>query len=110
MVNAKRFIKNSSVYAKMKFMFGKSDFGKIWRDKSNDWYEDRWESATLLKENFKNYFNEKKDVKTILDIGCGTASFPIKFPEMFTDKKYVGIDISKSAIEYCKKNSTFEFI
>ncbi|PCI61484.1 MAG: hypothetical protein COB34_01265, partial [Methylophilaceae bacterium] len=51
----------------------------------------------------------KKDIRTVLEVGCGTGVYPIKHKELFQDKSYTGIDISKENIEYCKKKSKFDF-
>lgn len=110
MSNSKLYVKNSSLYSKMKFMLGKVDFGKVWQEKPLDWYYDLWNKLPLLHKNFQEYFQERTyDIKTVLDLGCGAAYYPFKFPEMFKGKKYVGTDISESAIEYCEKNSPFDF-
>ncbi len=91
----------------------KSSYGKGWQkiDQINyEWYETLFNRTPLIHKNFINFLKEKNDINTVLEIGCGTGIYPIKFKELFFDKRYVGIDISKPAIEYCTKQSEFDFI
>jgi len=91
----------------------KSPYGKGWQkiDQINsDWYETLFNRTPLIHRNFLNFLKEKNDIKTVLEIGCGTDIYPIKFKDLFFDKKYVGIDISKPAIKFCTKQSKFDFI
>ena len=110
MFNLKLYIKNSSLYAKIKFALGRSEFGKVWQGKPIDWYYSQWDNLPLLHKNFVKYFDDRKnEIRTVLDLGCGAANYPLLYPQMFENKKYVGIDISETAIDHCKKNSPFEF-
>lgn len=97
------------VRIKVEKKFGKSPYGKIWA-KNSEWYDEIHKSNPLLHEDFVRYLKGKKDVKTVLEIGCGAGIYPIQMKELFAGKQYTGIDISETAIEYCKKNSEFEFI
>ncbi|HET6458352.1 MAG TPA: class I SAM-dependent methyltransferase [Nitrosopumilaceae archaeon] len=94
---------------KVEKKIGKSTYGKVWT-KDNQWYNEIHNANPLLHEDFVRYIKEKKDVKTVLEIGCGTGIYPIQMKEIFEGIQYAGIDISENAIEYCKKNSKFEFI
>ena len=49
-------------------------------------------------------------MKSVLEIGCGTGLYPIEFKDLFERKKYLGVDLSETAIKHCKKNSDYEFI
>ena len=75
-----------------------------------DWYNQIHEANYLLHEDFIRYLKSKTDVKTVLEVGCGTGVYPIYNKELFSQLDYTGTDISETAIEYCKKNSTFNFI
>ncbi|MCH6575261.1 MAG: methyltransferase domain-containing protein [Bacteroidetes bacterium] len=75
-------------------------------EKFTDWFKNRPD----LHKNFINFLQNKTDVKTVLEVGCGNGAYPIKFKELFLNKEYEGIDIGKPAIEYCNKNSNFKFI
>jgi SAM-dependent methyltransferase len=105
--------RNNSLFSRFKIKvekkFGKSPYGKVWT-KDNNWYNEIHSINPLLHENFVNYFKGKKDVETVLEIGCGTGIYPIKMKKLFTGMHYTGLDISETAIEYCKKHSEFEFI
>jgi SAM-dependent methyltransferase len=94
---------------KVEKKIGKSTYGKVWT-KDNQWYNEIHNANPLLHEDFVRYIIEKKDGKTVLEIGCGTGIYPIQMKELFEGKQYTGMDISETAIEYCKKNSKFEFI
>lgn len=87
----------------------KSKYGKGWQNVDTNFYNRIYNYRPLLHENFIKYFESKNDVKTVLEIGCGSGTYPIELNHMFEGKKYVGVDIGKSSIEYCKKHSPFEF-
>lgn len=84
-------------------------YGDTWQGQDNEFYEQMHEHGIKKNEDFVNYLKTKKDVKTVLEIGCGTGIYPIKYSNLFENKSYTGIDISKSAINYCKKHSNFKF-
>jgi|TARA_B100001750_G_scaffold61568_1_gene48928 SAM-dependent methyltransferase len=91
-------------------IFGKSKYGnEEWRKANNDWYEDMHDGNYLLHEDFIKYF-KKRDITSILEVGCGTGIYPIRKKDLFVNKRYTGIDFSHENIEYCKKNSQFKFI
>ena len=99
----------------MKFGYlKKTQYGKTWNEKNsveqNEWYSKMHDSCKEQHNLFKNFLQERKNISTILEVGCGTGIYPIKHRALFSDMQYVGIDISQSAIEQCKKNSNFEFI
>ena len=54
-----------------------------------------------FKKNYSKHLPEDKDLK-ILDIGCGMGHF-LYFLEKEDYKDYIGIDISKENIEFCKE-------
>ena len=86
-------------------------YGDIWQGKDAEkWYEDTDSIYPLVHDDFLNFLNSRKNIKTILEIGCGPGVYPIKHKEIFENYDYTGIDISKSAIQYCKSNSNFNFI
>ena len=100
-------IKNTGV-------FGHSSYGKTWQKKEgneqNDWYDQMHESHKIQHQDFIQYLKIRKNLETVLEVGCGTGVYPIKLKELFANIKYTGIDISETAIKQCKKNSSFEFI
>ena len=63
--------------------FEYSKYGKFWKKIDNKTYEIMYNNRPLLHENFKDYFKDKNDVKTVLEVGCGTGIYPIKFKELF---------------------------
>jgi SAM-dependent methyltransferase len=97
------------VKIKIEKKFGKSQYGKSWT-KDNQWYNEIHNSNPLVHKDFVRYLKEKNDVKTVLEIGCGTGIYPIQMKELFAGIQYTGMDISQTAIDYCKKNSQQEFI
>jgi len=104
-------VKNT-VLAKMKQkVFGKSPYGnQDWAKADFDWYSQLHDSHPLLHQDFVRYFKEKKDIETVLEVGCGAGVYSIRYKELFTGKKYAGLDISQTNIDFCKKNSNFDFI
>ncbi|MEM3008236.1 MAG: class I SAM-dependent methyltransferase [Candidatus Nitrosotenuis sp.] len=92
-------------------VLGKSAYGnKRWLKADMEWYSQIHERNKLLHEDFKRYLKDKKDVQTILEVGCGTGVYPIKHRELFEGLKYTGLDISPQNIDFCKKHSDFDFI
>lgn len=92
-------------------IFGKKKYGNTqWTKGDNKWYSFLHEANNLLHQDFSKYYNSKNDLKSILEIGCGTGVYPIKHSEFFKNKEYTGIDFSQENIEFCKQNSNFEFV
>jgi len=81
-----------------------------WNKVDEKWYSEIHNANYLLHENFIEFFKQKDNIKTVLEVGCGTGVYPIKYKNLFTEYKYTGIDFSKKNIEFCKKNSNFEFL
>ena len=99
----KNRIKNSG-------LLGKSEYGKTWQNRDDEWYSKLFSATPIFHENFIQFLKSKNDVKSVLEIGCGSGIYPIRYKELFSGIQYTGIDISPSAIEFCKKKSDFEFI
>jgi len=107
--------KNFKQYARgIKIRLKKTSYGEVWKDQTLDdeleFYDELYKNLPLLHENFFDYVKKKNDIKTVLEVGCGTGVYPIKFKELFSGMKYLGMDFSETAIEFCKKNSNFEFM
>jgi len=109
--------KNSSEYqrkirrkeAGKKYELGTNFYGKIWVGQDDSWYSNNFIRHIVFHAHFIEWLKQRKDVNTILEVGCGTGNYPIRLEWLFENKNYLGTDISESAIEYCKKNSKFEF-
>ena len=103
----KNKIKNTGI-------FGNSSYGKTWQEKEGgeqiDWYNRMHESHKIQHQDFVRYIKTRNNLETALEVGCGTGVYPIKYGKLFNGLKYTGIDFSQTNIEYCKKNSTFNFI
>jgi len=84
-------------------------FGDTWQDKGEEFYDELWEETPLVHKDFVKYLNNKNDIQTVLEVGCGAGVYPLKYKKLFDGKDYSGIDISKSAIEHCKTKSNFDF-
>jgi len=93
-------------------ILGKSDYGNTdWEKASFEWYEKIHDENIQLHKNFSDYLDIKRtSIKTILEVGCGTGVYPIKYKKLFNNLEYTGIDFSETNIEYCKQNSKFHFI
>ncbi|QLH04012.1 hypothetical protein C5F49_00745 [Nitrosopumilus oxyclinae] len=85
-------------------------YGETWQGRNNKFYERLHSTGLIEHQKFLSYLKSKQDVKTILEIGCGAGVYPIKYKDIFEKFEYTGIDISKSAIEYCKNHSNFNFL
>lgn len=85
-------------------------YGETWQGQDNTFYEQMHQHGIAKNKDFVRYFKNKKDVKTVLEIGCGSGIYPIRYFDMFSNMDYTGIDISKSAIKHCKQNSKFNFL
>ena len=89
---------------------GKKKYGSEWKGAPDEWYRKIHDSNYLIHEDFIRYFNGKKSqIKSILEVGCGTGIYPVKNKEMFETFEYLGFDISQDAIDFCKKNSPYQF-
>ena len=89
--------------------FGNAKYGDTWKEIDIEWYKKTHDSNHILHDDFKKFLKSKKDIKTILEVGCGTGIYPINNKELFKNLEYTGTDFSKSVINYCKKNSNFQF-
>jgi len=104
----KKFQKYSRALRKRTFGI---PYGDIWQGKDAEkWYSDTENIHPLIHKDFLNYLSNKKDIKSVLEIGCGPGVYPIMHKNIFEKFDYTGIDISKSAIKFCQENSDFNFI
>jgi trans-aconitate methyltransferase len=74
------------------------------RFSSNDWEENRgrWQTQSLAKGQLE-YIDIANDFNgTILDFGCGLGDAIPIFKEKYSNAKFIGMDISESAIEKCR--------
>lgn len=104
--------KSQEIFQGIKWrVFGKEKYGTSWQTFDENWYTEIHELNYLLHKNFKQFLKSKNNnIKTVLEVGCGAGIYPIKNKEFFSGISFTGIDISKTAIEHCKKNSSFEFL
>ena len=74
----------------------------------------KYNMDTEFNENFyadqymiqmKNYLPEPKNVKNIIDIGCGQGRLIFKLAEIYVNANITGIDISENAINYAAEIS-----
>ncbi len=102
-----------NIVEKVKRRLIKTPYGSFWKSQSGEsevnFYDGLFKSRPELHNHFMDYL-KSKDVKTVLEIGCGTGTYPIQFKELFFNKEYVGIDFSETAIKFCRKFSTFKFL
>ena len=107
MSNFKKGIKRYSRGVKKRLIGLK--YGDTWQDKGEEFYDEIWRETPQVHKDFVKYLNNKNDIKTVLEVGCGAGVYPIKYKELFDGKEYSGIDISKPAIKHCKTKSNFNF-
>ena len=84
-------------------------YGETWKGQGKEFYDELFRATPLIHEDFLSYMKTKNNIKTVIEIGCGAGVYPINHSYLFKNMEYTGIDISGSAIDFCKKNSTFEF-
>ncbi len=92
-----------SNYAK-KFIDGDPQYGY------EDQYHRMFYSKPLCVKDFLNFFKSKKNIKTVLEVGCSVGMFPRTFHDMYENMEYTGMDISPKCIEICKSNIESEFL
>lgn len=98
-------------YGKIKSIFGiKTSYGKFFKEQDADYYQQIFDTNPMFVQDFTRFLKSKSDVRRVLEVGCGTGIFPIKYKDMFKDIEYTGFDISQKNIDYCKQNSKFKFI
>ena len=73
-------------------------YGAWWQSCQPSFYNQIFEEFRTLHNEFIDWV-KSKDIKSILEVGCGTGHYG----EIFADKRYFGNDISKSAIEEARK-------
>jgi len=93
----------------------KSDYAKKFIDGNPQYeYEDQFQrmffSKPLCVENFMDFFKNKNDIETVLEVGCSTGMFPRTYHELFKRIKYTGMDISPRCIDICKNYLESEFL
>ena len=92
----------------------KTKYGAFWQKEkivNFEWYETLFLRTPIIHGDFMRFLNERRtDIKSVLEIGCGTGIYPIKYTHLFHGIHYTGIDISQPAIDFCKKHSSFDFI
>ena len=87
---------------------GKTRYGNVeWKNANFKWYSKIHDDNFLLHQDFMRYLKGKKDIKTVLEAGCGAGVYAIRHKDLFNGLSYTGLDISNEAIEYCKKNFNF---
>ena len=82
-------------------------FGRTWNEKSGDleWYTWMYNSRLKMHRDLVKWVTDQESagerIETIADLGCGLG---VGYCEDFADKCYVGIDISRKNIEWCRQN------
>lgn len=98
-------------FGKIKSSIGlKTEYAKTFKEADPDYYETVFSSKPLVLKDFFQFLKLHNQIKSVLEIGCSTGIFPIKYDEYFSNKQYTGLDISQKCIEYCKDHSSFDFI
>jgi len=96
------------------------------QSKSEDYWKNTISPQKRKKSYFDNYFSDEiskksldfktnemlsytSNINSILDVGCGYGAFLYNLNQLNPNIKLAGIDISKEAIEFCKKNLPHSF-
>jgi hypothetical protein len=102
---------SKTYYGKIKSGLGfKTEYAKSFKEGNLDYYLEMFNTRPQIHQDLIRFLQSKKDVKTVLEVGCSIGNYPIQYHEIFSNIIYTGLDISQRSIDYCKKNSNFEFI
>ena len=92
----------------------KTELGKKFKEGGfeedhEDYYLRMFFSKLSAMKNFYEFIkNEKFD--SVLEIGCSTGLLPIIFSDIFSKKRYTGIDLSQKSLDIAKNNGPKEYI
>lgn len=84
-----------------------SNYGEWWNTNAKEvaWYQDIHDARASIHEAFMRWFAEHDrlddPIRSVLEIGCGRG---VRYPALFADRRYVGYDISRKEIEWCRTN------
>ena len=83
------------------------DFGSTWTDRTDlpEWYEWMYGSRRPQHERLISFIEAREDLRTIVDVGCGVG---VGYHDAFADRTYVGVDLSRTNIEWCRTHRTNE--
>jgi SAM-dependent methyltransferase len=77
------------------------DYGAWWNAQTHPraWYEAIDAGQAPQHEAFERWYRERAtSIGSVLEIGCGAG---VRYPSLFHDKRYMGIDVSRPAIDEC---------
>jgi hypothetical protein len=89
------------------------NFGEYWKKQKgadNEWFEWMYDSRKYAHDDIIKLVEEKNDIESIADFGCGTA---VGYCEAFKYKDFFGIDISADNINWCienRKNPSHQYL
>lgn len=84
-----------------------ANFGEWWNSNTKDvsWYQEIHDARQPVHEAFDAWIAEhdlpQDPIRSVLEIGCGRG---VLYPARFADRRYVGYDISRKEIEWCREN------
>lgn len=104
-----RAISRTAINKTKVVLFGKGRYGSKQWTANPKWYEQIHQSQAELHRHFQSWLATKADARSVLEIGCGTGSYPVLRKYLFGDLDYTGVDISPTCIDYCTKHSDFKF-
>ncbi len=79
-------------------------FGQVWQDKGGDldWYEWMYNGRRQVHEDLLGWIQEHPEIRSCVDLGCGMG---VGYREAFSDRRYMGVDLSTTNIEWCNNNN-----
>jgi len=87
-----------------------SNYGAWWFENGYgpDWYAQLYAGRQRVHASFQRWVRQTEErdgaLTHVLEVGCGCA---VHYPLFFSDKRYVGIDISAKEIAWCQSNNRF---
>jgi len=86
-------------FGKIKSSLGmKTEYAKSFKEADSDYYLKVFDSKPLILKDFLKFLNGLQNIKSVLEVGCSTGIFPIRYFEYFQDFEYTGLDISQKNI------------
>jgi SAM-dependent methyltransferase len=84
-----------------------STYGEWWNTNAKGvaWYQEIHDAREPVHDAFERWVAERDrphdPIRSVLEIGCGRG---VRYPALFADRRYVGYDISRKEIEWCRAN------
>lgn len=86
-------------------MIKPDNYGKVWQSQSLQTYQNWYDIRESVHKLFAGWLRDK-EIKTVLEVGCGFGVYPIEHKELLAGMSYTGVDMSAPGIDHCKAFAT----